>query len=302
MPAPSATVPAETIGIAVPFHAHLGYLAEALTSLQQQFDEHWVAVVVDDASPESGACELVASLADPRISYVRNEVNLGVAGNLDLCLGVTGCDVVSILHADDRLLPGYVGAVRAALASAPAVSCVATMAVVVDAAGGRTDTVADRVKRLLWPRGQRVLLQGDRGLARLTHGQFFYCPAVAYRTRLLPDVRFDTAWCQVMDLDLYTRILMDGGSILLDRSRGYAYRRHAASMTARNTASFVRLHEETVLARRTADEAARRGWRRTRCAARVRWTTRLNGVLSVMANRSAPSDRRRRAWRDITRW
>jgi hypothetical protein len=178
---------------------------------------------------------------------------------------------------------------------------VAPLAVVIDGSGQRSDTLADRVKRLLWPRSQRVLLEGDRGLARLMHGQFMYCPAVAYRTRLLPEVRFDTAWRQVMDLDLYARILLGGGTILLDRTPVYAYRRHAGTTTARNTAAFVRLGEETALARQTAEEATRRGWRRTRRAARMRWTTRLNGVLSVMTGRSASRELRRGAWRDITR-
>ena len=290
----------ESIGIAIPFYSGVGFLAEALHSLLQQRDEAWVAVVVDDASPETGAAELVASLGDARVTYVRNEVNLGLAANFNRCLEVTGCDLVTVFHADDLLLADYVGTVRAAAESAPTATCVAPLAVVIDGSGQRTDTMADRVKRLLWPRGQRMLLEGDRGLARLMHGQFMYCPAVAYRTRLLPDVGFDNAWCQVMDLDLYTRIVLGGGSILLDRSQVYAYRRHAGSATARNTAAFLRLSEETAVARRTADEAARRGWRRTRRAAVARWTTRLNGVLCVMTDRSTPRDVRRRAWRDIT--
>lgn len=291
----------ESIGIAIPFYSGVGFLAEALHSLLRQRDEAWVAVVVDDASPESGVEELVASLGDPRVGYVRNEVNLGLAANFNRCLEVTGCDLVTIFHADDVLLADYVGTVRAAAESVPTATCVAPLAVVIDGSGQRSDTLADRVKRLLWPRSRRVLLEGDRGLARLMHGQFMYCPAVAYRPRLLPEVRFDTAWRQVMDLDLYTRILLSGGSILLDRTPVYAYRRHVGTTTAKNTAAFVRLGEETALARRTAEEAARRGWRRTRRAARMRWTTRLNGVLSVMTGRSASRELRRGAWRDITR-
>ena len=111
---------------------------------------------------------------------------------------------------------------------------------------------------------------------------------------------FDTAWRQVMDLDLYARVLLGGGTILVDRTPVYAYRRHAGTTTSKNTAAYVRLGEETALARRTADEAAGRGWRRARRAARMRWTTRLNGVLCVMTDRSTPRDVRRRAWRDIT--
>jgi glycosyltransferase involved in cell wall biosynthesis len=290
----------ESIGIAIPFYSGVGFLAEALHSLLQQRDEAWVAVVVDDASPESGAEELVASLDDSRVGYVRNEVNLGLAANFNRCLEVTGCDVVTIFHADDLLLADYVSVVRAAAESVPAAACVAPLAVAIDGSGQRIDTMVDRMKRLLWPRGQRVLLEGDRGLARMMHGQFVYCPAIAYRPHLLPEVKFDTAWRQVMDLDLYVRLLLQGGTILLDRTPVYAYRRHAGTTTTKNAAEFVRLGEETALARRTADEAARRGWRRTRRAARIRWSIRLNGAISLMSNRTAPREMRRRGWREVT--
>ncbi|HVE18726.1 MAG TPA: glycosyltransferase, partial [Ilumatobacteraceae bacterium] len=62
--------------VAIPFFSNLDYLGIALRSLVAQTDSIWSAIVVDDVGPELGAEQLVASLADSRIRYVRNERNL----------------------------------------------------------------------------------------------------------------------------------------------------------------------------------------------------------------------------------
>ena len=66
----------------------------------------------------------------------------------------------------------------------------------------------------MWPRRTTTLI-GERGLQRLLRGQFFYCPAVSYRLALVPRPAWDPRWRQVMDLMLYGRVLLAGGSIEL---------------------------------------------------------------------------------------
>ena len=158
---------------------------------------------------------------------------------------------------------------------------VAPMATAIDAAGQPIDTAVDKMKRRYWPDAQRELLQGDDGLARLMAAFFVYCPAMSYRPALLPHPAFDTRWKQVMDLDLYARVLLDGGSIVLDRSPVYRYRRHAGTVTSQNVRSFTRLAEETELAYEVAAAAKAQGWTRTARAARLHWTQRLNGVVAL---------------------
>jgi hypothetical protein len=138
------------------------------------------------------------------------------------------------------------------------------------------------VKQALWPRQLPATLVGDRGLARPMHGLFFYCLSVSYRVALLPDLRFDDRWRQVMDLDLYARVLLDGGSIVVLADRVYRYRRHGATMTAENTRSLLRLREEVDVSREVAAAAHRKEWRRAAPAARLRVTVRLNGLLAAL--------------------
>ena len=189
--------------------------------------------------------------------------------------------MVVVFHADDELHTGYVAAIRRTHGEFPAATCVAPRAVVIGAGGAPARTLADSVKQRMWPRNLPTTLAGDHGLARLMHGLFFYCPAVSYRVELLPELRFDRRWQQVMDVDLYARVLLDGGSIVLVADTVYRYRRHGGTMTAQNSRSLVRLGEEVAVSREVSTEARRRAWHRSARAGRWRVTARLNGLLSA---------------------
>jgi glycosyltransferase involved in cell wall biosynthesis len=274
---------APRICIAVPFFSNLEYLDVALRSLLAQTDPHWTAVVVDDASREAGADAVVAALGDTRLQFTRNEHNLGVSANFNRCLelGAAEAEIVVVFHADDVLEPGYVAAVRGAHRSTPEATCVAPRVTVIGDKGQPIRTLGDSVKQLMWPRRRPTTLVGDKGLARLMHGQFFYCPSVSYRVEQLPELRFDGRWMQVMDLDLYARVLLNGGSIVIAPERVYRYRRHDATMTARNSRSLVRVGEEVAVSREIADAAREKGWKHAARAARLRITVRLNGLLEA---------------------
>jgi glycosyltransferase involved in cell wall biosynthesis len=271
------------ICIALPFFSNLEYLDVALRSLLAQTDPQWTAFVVDDASPEAGADAVVAALGDSRVRFMRNPHNLGIAANFNHCLelGAAEAEIVAVFHADDVLEPGYVSAVLAAHVRSPAATCVAPRVTVIGDKGQPIRTLGDAVKHMLWPRQLPTTLTGDRGLARLMRGQFFYCPSVSYRVARLPEVHFDGRWRQVMDLDLYARVLLEGGSIVIVPERVYRYRRHDATMTAQNSRSLVRVAEEVALSREIADAARDRGWRDGARAARTRITVRLNGLLEA---------------------
>ena len=274
---------APRICITVPFFSNLEYLHVALRSLLAQTDPHWTAIVVDDASPEAGADSVVAALGDARMRFMRNETNLGVAANFNRCLelGAAEAEIVVVFHADDVLEPGYVAAVRGAHRAFPAASCVAPRVTVIGDKGQPIRTLGDSVKQRMWPRKLPMALVGDDGLARLMHGQFFYCPSVSYRVERLPEPRFDGRWQQVMDLDLYARVLLNGGSIVIAPQRVYRYRRHDATMTAQNSRSLVRVGEEVAVSREIAAAARERGWKHAARAARLRITVRLNGLLEA---------------------
>jgi len=288
-----------TVGIAIPYWSHPEYLELALASVAAQTDPEFTAVVIDDCSPTGGAEELVAALGDPRVRFVRNDRNLGLAGNFNRCLVEPGTDVVAIVHADDILEPCYVATIRAAHAAEPTAACVAPWTTPIDAHGAIAVSMVDRMKRWRWPAARRSTLHGDAGLARLMHTFLVYTPAMSYRPALLPRGGFPEGWKQVMDVELYATLLLEGGTILLDRTPAYRYRRHDGTTTSRNARSFTRLAEETAMARLVGARARALGWRRTSFAARLRWSIRLNGAVSLVRSIGRTAPGRRGAVRDV---
>jgi hypothetical protein len=88
-------------------------LRRAIDSLLSQTYPHWKAIVFDD-STSAETRDVVQSADDDRISYKRNLVRMGAAGNIDQCFspqamysGHYGC----LLEDDNYLLPGFLSEV-----------------------------------------------------------------------------------------------------------------------------------------------------------------------------------------------
>jgi glycosyltransferase involved in cell wall biosynthesis len=271
--------------VMVPFYSNIDYLRQTMQSVLAQTDPNWRAVIVDDSPTDrpdgAGVQALVDELRDDRITSVRNPVNLGVAGSFNRCFEIAtrrGADLAIILHADDLLEPDYVATVRTTHAAVPGAACVAPRVAVIGADGALFRSLPDLVKSWLWPR-RLDRLEGQRGLRLLLRGQFFYCPAVSYRLSRLTMPAWDQRWMQVMDLELYGRILLRGGSIALEPAQVFRYRRHEQSMTQQNSVSMVRTVEETAMCRLLSDDARRRGWSRAARAGRWRVMVRLQSLM-----------------------
>ena len=74
-----------------------------------QSDADWRLLVVDDRYPDRAPGEWVRGLDDARITYTRNEANLGVSGNFRRCIELAPSGpYVTMMGCDDLLLEGYV--------------------------------------------------------------------------------------------------------------------------------------------------------------------------------------------------
>lgn len=282
--------------VLVPYYSNPQYLRLALESVVAQTDPNWWCVVVDD-SPDGAAGAVVSAVGDARVRHVRNSTNFGVAGNFQRCFDVAaegGATLAMILHADDLLESEYVAVIRSAHAVERQAACIAPRATVIDERGTVHRPLADRVKARLWPNGLDVL-EGGRGLQLLVRGQFFYCPAVSYRLDLMPDPAWTDRWRQVMDLDLYARVLLAGGRIALQPRHLYRYRRHAAATTESQSSSMLRSAEETALCRELRSAALSAGWNAAAREAHWRVTIRLQALQRI------PSLLVRRRWREARR-
>ncbi|MBO0697747.1 MAG: glycosyltransferase family 2 protein [Zavarzinella sp.] len=251
---------ADPLTIAIPFYKGHAYLRLAIESVLRQTSPDWRLVVCDDG-PEAGTRELVESFRDPRIRYLRNERNLGMAGNWNRCLEVAETDLVNLLHNDDELLPNYVDEMLRAGREFPTAAAFFCRAKVIDAAGRDTFSLVDYAKRFLQPRAAGPLvLAGRSAVEALMRGNFIMCPTVCYRKSRLGSEWFRAEWRMVLDLEFYTRLLLAGETLVGLPELAYAYRRHAANATEEYTESLLRFEEESRLLDRVAAQARDRGW------------------------------------------
>ncbi len=251
---------AARITFAIPFHRGLAYLREALESVRAQQVAGWRCFVLDDRGEGGGVAELVAGFGDPRIAYHANAATLGITANWNRCLDLAETEFVTLLHADDRLRPEYAERMLALADAHPDAVAVCCDAEIVDAAGRVRFSLADVVKRRLVPRGEPWRIAGESGLRALARGDFVMCPTLAWRRTRLGARRFATEWKQVQDLELLSRLLLEGESIAGTRLRAYLYRRHAASATAVQTEDLSRFEEEVAVLDRIAARARERGF------------------------------------------
>lgn len=237
-------------GIVVPFFSNEEYLLELLHSVENQTSTEWVCVVVDDSGRENEAESTVLSLANPKITFIKNETNLGLAKcwntGLEHMIRNFGPTVVGVVHADDVLEPQFVEVSLKAHFDKPSAVAVHTAVTVVDEFNKRRFSFPDFVKFHVAPykHSRSISTTGDTGLASILRGNFVFCPTVSFKTNLISLPLFDTNWTMAVDLDLISRFLLQGQTIIGVPDFVYRYRRHRNNLTSRLTDTTVRFIEE----------------------------------------------------------
>lgn len=113
------------VGVCIPTYNRAGYLREAIDSVLAQSYQDYELLVVDNASTDHTS-RVVGSYNDPRISYHRNESNIGMVGNWNRCLELAKGEYVAILHDDDLWLPRFLERTIAVLDLHPGVGFIHT--------------------------------------------------------------------------------------------------------------------------------------------------------------------------------
>lgn len=274
------------VDVLLPAYGSPALLRQAVLSVLAQEHDDWRLVVVDDADPDPATARWVAALDDPRVTWVRNERNLGVNGNFRRCLELAEAPVMTVMGQDDLMLPHHLALLAGTLAAHPEVDVVQPGVRVVDTDGSVVRPLGDRVKRALAPRGAR-LLTGEALAAGLLRGNWTYFPSLGWRTGTVRRIGFRPGLEVVLDLALLLDVARDGGSLAVLPEVTFGYRRHAASVSSRTAVDGRRFAEE---ARFYRDEAAAMrllGWGAAARAARLHLTSRLHAAtLLPLAVRS----------------
>ena len=111
------------ISIVTPAYNASKCIAEALDSVFAQTFPDFEIVVTNDASPDTPALEAVlAGYTDPRLRYVKIDVNKRVSGARNACIRAARGEFVAFLDADDKWKPQYLERMVAAMRADPGLS------------------------------------------------------------------------------------------------------------------------------------------------------------------------------------
>lgn len=268
------------LDIFVPYWGDPGRLRETVASVLAQRNGDWLLTVVDDAYPGSGVAEWMAGINDPRVRYVRKDVNEGITANFRTCATLATEDVVAIPGCDDALMPTYVDVVLAAHAAFPSAAVIQPGVRVIDQDGSVVLPLADRIKqRVVRPhvKGPR-LLTGEALAASLLHGDWLYWPSLAFRRDVLQATDFRDGLAVIQDLALVIDIVAAGESVLLEPTTCFSYRRHSTSASSAALLDGSRFAGERQYFELAAEQMAQLGWRRAERAARWHLTSRLHAL------------------------
>lgn len=98
-----------------------GYIvSEAIESVLQQTFGDYELIIVDDGSVDNTEA-VIASYADPRIRYLRHDMNRGVSSAGNTGLAAARGDIVAHLDSDDLWLPNYLAVLLSFLDAHPEV-------------------------------------------------------------------------------------------------------------------------------------------------------------------------------------
>ena len=97
-----------TVDILFPYYGDVAMMKQAVLSVVGQTNPDWRLIVVDDGYPDDSIPGWFESLKDERITYMRNETNLGANANYRKCLTFVENELVTVMGADDVMLPNYV--------------------------------------------------------------------------------------------------------------------------------------------------------------------------------------------------
>jgi glycosyltransferase involved in cell wall biosynthesis len=191
-------------------------LRKTIQSVLIQTRAEWTVLICHNGGHNDELDRLVKSYADPRLVLHNNGVNVGAIGNFNVCLDLPTTPLITILHADDQLLPDYTDSILQATTTHPDVSLYYCGAMIIDINDKPVFSLPDYVKRFIEPKekGKYTLLEGEDALKKILIGNFIFCPTIAYRKAKLDSFRFSNTWTSVQDLEFMARLLVNGHRFL----------------------------------------------------------------------------------------
>lgn len=271
-----------TVDVMLPYYGDVHQMKLAARSVMNQENQDWRLVVIDDGYPDPEPERWFSTITDSRVTYLKNEKNLGANGNYRKALDLAEAPIVVVMGADDIMLPNYLDVVSKAFEAYPEASVVQPGVQVIDEQGRACSPLVDIVKKVYAPSTKStVLLQGEKMATSLVRADWAYFPSLAWRTDVIRRIGFTEGLHVVQDLALLLDIAAEGGSMVVDPTLAFLYRRHSASDSSVKALDGRRFDEERAYFEGQARRFRELGWNGTARAAAFHTTSRLNAATLV---------------------
>lgn len=273
-----------TLEIFVPFWGDPGLLYDTVESVRAQHNRDWRLVVIDDCYPDDSVPAYFAALDDDRVTYLRNETNLGITENYREAIRQASSEYITILGCDDLLHPDYLDVILRTIAAVPDADVIQPGVQVIDEHGTVIRPLVDRVKLgMLAPRGGDgiAMLRGERMATSLIRGDWLYWPSLTFRTETLRHIDFRDGLPIIQDLALLMDIAFEGGTLAYNPSLCFSYRRHSGSASQKTLLDGRRFRDERTYYAQARRLATAQGWTRTARTARMRAMSRLHALAEL---------------------
>ena len=236
----------EIVSVLVPLYNNEEYIEAALNSLLTEVPERIELLVLDDGSADNsfGVASQWLDRHENRFYTVRiwSRANKGIPGTLNELVNASSGEYITILPADDELLPGGIDARIAALKNDAKILCAFGDAKVIDSSGG---IIADsglfeyperHVRPHLWALVDRRLLTLEMILRWAVPGPVFLARRSAYSTDAGVGGYDETLVAE--DRDFYLRNLARKTIAYVDQKVA-SYRVHGSNVSTFNQTSFA---------------------------------------------------------------
>lgn len=268
--------------IMLPFYGRVDHFRAAVESVLSQTDPEWTLTIVDDVYPDPAPRKWVETLADPRIRYLRNEMNLGPSKNYLKCVSLMTGDYSLLFGCDDVMLPTYVSRMKELLVQFSDASVIQPGVQVIDESGTPYLPLVDRLKTHYRFRGSGSRQYfGEEIAVSLLRGNWTYFPSLLWKVELLRKYGFHQHLDVVQDFVMLLDIAAGGGSLVLDDRVVFQYRRHQASVSSATAVDGSRFRQERELFDAQASRFDAIGWSRAARTARRHVSSRLNALTRL---------------------
>lgn len=271
-----------TVDVLLPYYGDVAMMKQAVESVLGQTSPDWALTIIDDGYPDQSLPGYFGTLAaqDPRITYVRNDHNLGANGNYRKSLTFVQHELAVVMGADDVMLKNYIETVVAAHEQFPFAQIIQPGVEVIDEHNQPGMGLVDRMKRIYSPRVQgRRLLSGEPLAITLMRGNWLYFPSICWKSDSLVAMNFREGLNVTQDLALALDLIKAGGSLVIDSTICFQYRRHRESDSSWRALEGTRFIEEREFLTAMAQEFDAVGWHRAARTARLHLSSRLHAAI-----------------------